>query len=196
MKNIHEESELDRIERTTETVKLILEKESMNVNNDLKTKSFDCTECGLLFKTSDDQNRHNQKDHASGLIPEIVVVKNYENNLIDLTESELSSSGDDSEDEDKINIEYEYTEDSETYKGKKPLFVQSVLALKQLAKMKDEIKIINNHTIVVRDFKKVKFGGLEAEVEISKGENKGVATLKIWGPSKSAKARKKIYGYD
>ena len=79
---------------------------------------------------------------------------------------------------------------------KKPLFVQSVLALKQLAKMKDEIKIINKHTIVVRDFRKVKFGGLEAEVEISKGENKGVATLKVWGPSKSAKARKKMYGYD
>ena len=111
MKHVHQESDYDRIVRVTETVKSV--QQSIKVNNDQMIKSFDCTECGLLFKTSDDQKSHNQKEHASGLIPEIVNETKYEEKLIDLTESENSSSDDDnSEVEDNINIEYEYTNDS------------------------------------------------------------------------------------
>ena len=33
--------------------------------------------------------------------------------------------------------------------------------------------------MTVRDLREVKYGGLEAEVEVSKDEEKGVATLKI-----------------
>ena len=49
---------------------------------------------------------------------------------------------------------------------------------------KGETNIINNHKMTVRDVRDIKFGGIEAEVEVSKKEEKGVATLKIWGPSK------------
>ena len=107
------------------------------------------------------------------------------------TDSENSSSDNDSEEEDNINIDYEYTQDSETYKGKKPLFVQSVIALIKLINEKGENKIINKHKMTVRDVHEVKYRGIEAEVEVSKDEEKGVATLKVWGPSKAPKGKKK-----
>ena len=72
-------------------------------------------------------------------------------------------------------------------KGKKPLFVQSVKAIKQLLTEKGDInaKIINEHKIVVKDSREVSYG-MEADIEISKGRIKGLAIAKIWGPSKSA----------
>ena len=45
--------------------------------------------------------------------------------------------------------------------------------------------------MVVKDVRIVKYEGIEAEVEVSKGADKGVATLKIWGPSRAAKGKKK-----
>ena len=187
MKNIHQESDHERIYRVTETVKSALAQESLNGNE----KVYDCSECGLIFNTSDEQNNHNQKDHASGLIPEIIRDTKSEEKVIDLTDSEYSSSDNYSDDEEEINIDYEYFEDSETFKGHKPLFKQSVIALKKLISDKGEHKIINKHKMVVRDVRGGKYDGIEAEIEVSKGEEKGVATIKIWGPSKAAKAKKK-----
>ena len=68
----------------------------------------------MVFNTSDEQNNHNQKEHASGLIPEIIGDTKSEEKVIDLTDSEYSSSDNYSDDEEEINIDYEYFEDSET----------------------------------------------------------------------------------
>ena len=187
MKNVHQESEHERIHRVTETVKSALAQESTKVH----IKSYDCSECGFIFATSDEQNNHNQKEHASGLVPEIFGETKSEEKIVDLTDSEDSSSDDYSEDKEDINIDYEYFEESETFNGKKPLFVQSVIALKKLISDKGESKIINKHKMVVRDVRDVKYDGREAEIEVSKGEEKAVATLKIWCLSKAPKAKKK-----
>ena len=192
MRNVHHESENDRLVRVTEFVKSLVRQDSTNVDNVGVMNIFDCSECGLLFQTREEQNSHNQKDHASELICEVLEKNKEEENLIDNKESEDSSSEEDfEEEEDNINIEYQYNEEGETFKGNKPLFVQSVIALKRLINEKSEPKIINKHTMVVKDVRVVKYEGIEAEVEVSKGAEKGVATLKIWGPSRAAKGKKK-----
>ena len=56
------------------------------------------------------------------------------------------------------------------------MFVQSVIALKKLINDKGESKIINKHKMVVRDVRDVKYDGIEAEIEVSKGEEKAEAT--------------------
>ena len=147
--------------------------------------------CGLIFKTREEQNSHNQKDHASELICDIIKETKPEETCIEQSESEDSASEDDSEEDDDINVEYQYNEDSETFKGNKPLFVQSVIALKKLVREKGEAKIINKHKMIVKDIRDIKYDGIEAEIEISKGAEKGVATLRIWGPSRAATKKKK-----
>ena len=64
-------------------------------------------------------------------------------------------------------------------------------AIKQLIHEKGESngKIINNHKVVVKDVREVSYE-VEADIEISKGRTKGLAGIKIWGPSKSAKGNK------
>ena len=71
------------------------------------------------------------------------------------------------------------------------MFVQSVKAIKQLIHEEGESngKIINNRKVVVKDVREVSYG-VEADIEISKGRTKGLARIKIWGPSKSAKGNK------
>ena len=46
-------------------------------------------------------------------------------------------------------------------------------------------KYINKHKMVVKDSREVSYG-MESDVEISFGKMKGLAKIKIWGPSKSA----------
>ena len=174
MRNVHHESDSDRIVRVTELVKSVVRQDSTNVDNVGVMNIFDCSECGLWFQTREEQNSHNQKDHASELICEVIEENKVEENLIDNTESENSSSEEDSEEEEEnINIEYQYNEESETFKGNKPLFVQSVITLKRLIKEKSEAKIINKHQMVVKYVRVIKYEGLEAEVEVSNPKNLG-----------------------
>ena len=87
MRNVHQESDNDRMIRVTEVVKSVVQQESMHVNNVRQMNIFDCSECGLLFQTREEQNSHNQKDHASELICEVNVESKVKENLIDDTES-------------------------------------------------------------------------------------------------------------
>ena len=80
MLNVHQESPHDRITRVTDTVKNALYQESIKRNTDKNVKSFDCTECGELFENNQEQTIHNQKVHASGLIPNIMVDKKQDLN--------------------------------------------------------------------------------------------------------------------
>ena len=59
MKNNHNDSDNDRITRLTETVQKYL-------NSEVPTKLpiFDCSECGVIFKTSNEQNDHNKTHHT------------------------------------------------------------------------------------------------------------------------------------
>ena len=108
---------------------------------------------------------------------------------------ELSDNDEEDEiesvEEDEINIEYDYSieksKGDESFKGKKPLFVQAVKAFKQLLMEKGDKngKIINNHKMVVKDAREVSYG-MEADIEITTGKMKGLARAKIWGPSKSS----------
>ena len=117
------------------------------------------------------------------------VIEDVLNKVIDLSDSESEEPSD--IDEDEINIDFEYSVErvssKETFKGKKPLFVQSVKALKHLLSEKGDVNaiIINNHKIVVKDTREISYG-IDSDVEVSVGKMKGLATVKIWGPSSSA----------
>ena len=78
MKNVHQETDSERIERVTDAVKSSLKQELIKSDNKINKPSFDCTECGLIFENTQEQNSHNQKIHASGLIPNIIVDINSE----------------------------------------------------------------------------------------------------------------------
>ena len=115
--------------------------------------------------------------------------------MIDLSETESLTSDnekDDEEDEEEdIHIDYVHNVEKvlceESFKGKKPMFVQTVKAVKQLLYQKGDknSKIINTHKIVIKDVRDVSYG-MEADIEISKGRLKGLAMVKVWGPSKSS----------
>ena len=61
MKNVHSENDHERIERVTDTVKSALKQELIKNNTKLNIPSFDCSECGLIFKNHQEQSTHNQK---------------------------------------------------------------------------------------------------------------------------------------
>ena len=73
MKRVHNETENDRICRVTDTVKSALEQEQMKKKNKHNNPCFDCSVCGMIFKNSQEQNTHNQKIHASVLIPNVIL---------------------------------------------------------------------------------------------------------------------------
>ena len=70
MKNAHGESDSTRIARLEKSVKIAIQKESMGkVSQNIC--SYDCTECGILFNTQEQQKCHNDKYHTS----EVIVIK-------------------------------------------------------------------------------------------------------------------------
>ena len=100
-------------------------------------------------------------------------------------------TGEESDPEVNPQYEYNYSEKDERYVGNKPTFVQAVEELKRAFEVKDKnVMLINNFEIVVKENRNVKYG-VEIDVEIKKKKLKGYAVLKIWGPSDSAKAKKK-----
>ena len=63
LKNIHSESDHSKIERLTETIKTTLEHEKL-----VNQKIFDCSECGKIFPTNDEQRSHIEKLHTSATV--------------------------------------------------------------------------------------------------------------------------------
>ena len=61
MKNVHQETDSERICRVTDTVKSALKQERIKSDNKINKPSFDCTECGLIFENTQEQNSHNKK---------------------------------------------------------------------------------------------------------------------------------------
>ena len=114
------------------------------------------------------------------------VIEDVLNKVIDLSDSESEEPSE--VDEDDINIDFDYSVEKvsckETYKGKKPLFVQYVKELKQLLSERGDVnaKTINKHIMVVKDAREVSYG-MEFDIEISGARMKGLAKVQIWGPS-------------
>ena len=70
MKNIHLESDHERLDRVTDTVKSSLNEESLQrstskkeQDSHVKSQIFDCSEFGKIFPTREDMNIHNKKFH-------------------------------------------------------------------------------------------------------------------------------------
>ena len=138
------------------------------------------------------KNEHNldkgpRDSEVNGVIEDVL------NKVIDLSdnESDLEDEDQTETEDEEINIYFEHSVEEvkceESYKGKKPLFVQCVKSLKKLFTEKGDIKgkVINKHNMVVKDARDISYG-IEADVEISVGKLKGLTKVKIWGPSKSA----------
>ena len=64
MKNVHQESDSQRIERLQLTIGSALEK---NLKGNLH--SLDCTECGIMFTTSQEKEDHEMNHHTNGICP-------------------------------------------------------------------------------------------------------------------------------
>ena len=173
MKIKHNETDDIRISRLTAAVKTVRQSEISNYNQK-NMKSLDCTECGLCFVGRGELRNHNESEHA-GLEGDQkpnrsveIMIDDMIEKVIDLSETESldSDNEDDSdeEDEDEINIDYQYSVEKvkgdEVFKGKKPLFVQTVKAFKQLLSEKGDKngKMINKHRIVVKDVRDVSYG--------------------------------------
>ena len=197
----HQETDSMRIERLTTMVDGVVNKSSeINGYKEAPGKLFDCSECGIIMGTSEEMNMHIKNKHSIKLDIQVSsVIENLIDNVIDLSESEQSLSEEDGgsdEEEEEINIDYDYyveeESSAETYKGKRPLFVQAVKALKEVIKEKGDVngKRINSHRMVIKDVRNISYG-IEADVEILTDKNKGLAKIKIWGPSKSAKQKQK-----
>ena len=58
MKRVHGETESMRLDRITNTVKKVLHPEPV------ENRSLDCTECGLIFLTKEEQEHHNKLTHS------------------------------------------------------------------------------------------------------------------------------------
>ena len=76
LKNIHQESDSDRIDRLTDTFKSALVEESIKSASVKNMISYSCTECGLLFENGEQLNCHNQEHHACGIIQEPISASN------------------------------------------------------------------------------------------------------------------------
>ena len=197
----HQETDSMRVERLTSMVDAVVNNTSeKKVLREATGKVFDCSECGILMGTSEEMKEHIKKKHTIKSDSHVSsVIENIIDNVIDLSETENDSSEEDGgsdEEDEEINIEYDYSYEEESsaeaYKGKKPLFVQAVKALKDVIKEKGDShgKRINKYRMVIKDVRNISYG-IEADVEIQTEKNKGLAKVKIWGPSKSAKQKHK-----
>ena len=156
-----------------------------------------CRVCQKSFSSSE-MDHHVKREHSSykNYIDKEVnnVIEDVLQNVIDLSDSESEDISEGEEEEINIDFEYSVEKESsiESFKGKKPLFVQCVKALKTLFYEKGDAnaKIINQHKMVVKDARNISYG-MEADVEISIGRMKGLASVKIWGPSKSPNSKNK-----
>ena len=82
MKNVHQETEYERIDRVTQTVKMFAQQESDEGVIIANRKSFDCSECGTIFESNKEQNGHNQKYHACGLVLTIIKEEDAKPNIV------------------------------------------------------------------------------------------------------------------
>ena len=90
MKNLHQESDSDRLERLTDTFKSTLIQESKKTNCGQDLNSYSCTECGLLFVTVWELNSHNKKRHEGGPITETISVSKLEKKKIEIVSGNKS----------------------------------------------------------------------------------------------------------
>ena len=67
MKNVHGETDHNRISRLTQTFTSESKRESEKGENFVQHKIPDCSECGIVFGTSDEMKTHNVKHHTSKL---------------------------------------------------------------------------------------------------------------------------------
>ena len=74
MKRVHGETENMRLDRITNTVQKVLHPEPV------EDKSLDCTECGCIFLTREEQEHHNKQTHNQK-------VKNSKENSNDIAEN-------------------------------------------------------------------------------------------------------------
>ena len=84
MKTVHKESDNDRIERLALTIGSALAQDS----NLIKT-SQDCTECGLIFNTSQEKKNHDNKDHTNTVPPSEISIKSTEKKSPDILSKTL-----------------------------------------------------------------------------------------------------------
>ena len=65
MKNIHSETDSERLHRTEQLLMSVANQEQY-ISHPIKSVSFDCTECGILLKNMEDIKLHNKTYHGNG----------------------------------------------------------------------------------------------------------------------------------
>ena len=64
MKMVHQESDHCRIERLANTIESALAQDSSITNPKKVQQLYDCSECGIIFSTIQEQNEHEEKHHT------------------------------------------------------------------------------------------------------------------------------------
>ena len=73
MKNFHNESPCQRIDRLGQTFTSILRQESSKVK-----QVSGCSECGVFFTTHDEQNTHNKNYHKLSIVKDVIEDTDFE----------------------------------------------------------------------------------------------------------------------
>ena len=110
--------------------------------------------------------------------------------LVDIEDEDEDSLLDDDEDDpscnstQKLYTYYSFPIEEPTsvrFKGKNPIFVNSVKILKDHLRRGEDI-CVNNVTFKVLDIRKMPHG-VEYDIESTKNKDKGVSVLKVYGPN-------------
>ena len=64
MKMVHQESDLCRIEQLAHTIESALAQDSSITNHKKVYQIYDCSECGIIFSTIQEQKEHEEKHHT------------------------------------------------------------------------------------------------------------------------------------
>ena len=184
MKNFHEETDHNRLDRLTETFTLALKSEPKKMENGVQNKILDCSQCGKIFGTIDEFDTHNRKHHTPNL---------FSTNTVEPKEGEDNQdiySDDESEEYDDLAFyDTEYTPKASTgeetsgisFKGESEEFQ---LAHKAIEKMMTKPRITYNvegNQIFVKSVPKA--GRISLQITTTNGE-KGCVGLQFHKPKK------------
>ena len=177
MKKVHLESDHNRIDRLFNTF------EPMQIKGSGNFSSFDCTECGILFSSIEDQRSHNEKQHKV----KCSIVK---------SEEILVDSGSDSEQEDYDDLAYydieftpkEPSQEEKTgvsFKGDSEEFESAHKVLENMMNKARTSYDVEGNKVLVKSVPKA--SRITIEITTVNGE-KGCVGLQFHNPKKGKKS--------
>ena len=192
MKNIHGETDNNRMTRLTETFSLTLKREPKERQNKSQQKIFDCSECGKLFNVNEELKIHNSEHHTSKLPSQSEVeTKEGEDNL------DMYSDDESEEYDDLAFYDMEYTPKTPSgeeisgisFKGDSEEFQLAHKAIESIMTKPRNTYNFEGIQVFVKSVPKANC--ITLEITTTNGENDCVG-LKFYKPKKKAMLRSEL----